>query len=204
MGCLGTYEGGQSAFNIYHRGYVIHQYSSNQNRNTVQPRQNVVVQLPDQKIFEFDPNFFNNCYNIEKVAFPDGTYEGQLSEGKPNGKGIFYYNNGDIYQGEFKEGLRHGKGIIKYSNGKIYNGDWENGIMEGKGFMKYTEAIYEGEWKNGKNEGKGKITIFLEEGKCDIYEGEWKNGVKNGYGKYKFHDGKEYVGDFVNNQLDGF
>ena len=61
--------------------------------------------------------------------------------------------------------------------------------MEGKGFMKYTEAIYEGEWKNGKNEGKGKITIFLEEGKCDIYEGEWKNGVKNGYGKYKFHDG---------------
>ena len=31
-----------------------------------------------------------------------------------------------------------------------------------------------------------------------------ENGVKSGYGKYKFHDGKEYVGDFVNNQLDGF
>ena len=59
--------------------------------------QNIVVQLPDQKTFEFDSNFLNNCDNIQKVTFPDGTYEGQLQEGKANGKGIFNYNNGDIY-----------------------------------------------------------------------------------------------------------
>lgn len=31
--------------------------------------------------------------------------------GKPNGKGIYTWNNGEIYDGEWGNGLKHGSGV---------------------------------------------------------------------------------------------
>ena len=46
------------------------------------------------------------------------------------GKGIYYYNDGDRYEGDFKNGKREGKGIEYYNNGDRYEGDWKKGKKE--------------------------------------------------------------------------
>ena len=56
-------------------------------------------------------------------------FEGKYFNGKRNGKGIEYYDNGNIkFEGEYLNGKRNGKGIKNYKNGKLkYKGDYLNG-----------------------------------------------------------------------------
>ena len=53
---------------------------------------------------------------------------------KFEGKGILYYENGDInYEGEFVKNKFEGKGILYYENGnKHYGGDFVNNKVEGE------------------------------------------------------------------------
>ena len=43
--------------------------------------------------------------------------EGDWRNGKSEGKGIYYYHNGDRYEGDYKNHLAEGKGIYYYNNG---------------------------------------------------------------------------------------
>ncbi len=36
------------------------------------------------------------------------------------GKGIYYFNNGNRYEGDFKNDKREGKGIMYFNNGEKY------------------------------------------------------------------------------------
>ena len=58
------------------------------------------------------------------------------------GKGIYYYNDGDRYEGEFKNNRREGKGIYYYVNGDREMGDYSNENQIGKHVMltKYGEV----------------------------------------------------------------
>ena len=76
--------------------------------------------------------------------------------------------------------LRHGKGVCYYNNGDVYEGEWKNDLREGKGKMYYSNGnVYEGEWKNDRREGNG-ILYFCNGG---VYTGEFKNNIISGYGK---------------------
>ena len=56
--------------------------------------------------------------------------EGEMKNGRREGKVKITYENGDIYIGELNEnGNRHGQGKYIYSNGKVKEGIWENGKM---------------------------------------------------------------------------
>ena len=49
---------------------------------------------------------------------------------KMEGKGKYYWNDGDRYEGDYKNGLREGKGIMYYNNGKKEEGIWKNDKIE--------------------------------------------------------------------------
>ena len=51
-----------------------------------------------------------------------GKYVGELKNDKREGKGIMYYNDGDIYEGEYKNDKKEGKGIYYFNNGQ-WKGD---------------------------------------------------------------------------------
>ena len=56
--------------------------------------------------------------------------EGEMKNGRREGKIKITYENGDIYIGELNEnGNRHGQGKYIYSNGKVKEGVWEDGKM---------------------------------------------------------------------------
>ena len=52
-----------------------------------------------------------------------------MKDGKQNGKGIYYWPNGDWREGEFKKGNHHGRAIFHSANGKVKEEMWENGSL---------------------------------------------------------------------------
>ena len=79
-------------------------------------------------------------YKKEKVNINILKFEGEYLNGKRNGKGKEYYDNGDLlFEGEYLNGKRNGKGKEYY-----YNGD----------------LLFEGEYLNGKRNGKGKKNYY--------------------------------------------
>jgi len=53
------------------------------------------------------------------------------SQGRPEGKGIYTWENGATLDGSFKEGRAYGKGIYVSAKGVRYEGQFANGKMEG-------------------------------------------------------------------------
>ena len=60
-------------------------------------------------INDFNKTKYSSNKNI--LYYDYGRYEGDVKNGKAEGKGIMYYNNGDRYEGDYKNGKREGKGI---------------------------------------------------------------------------------------------
>ena len=156
-----------------------------------------------------------------KMEYPDGSrYEGEIKNGKKEGKGILYYNNGDKYDGFFKDDKKEINGVLYYKNGNIYEGEFKNDKKNGKGTFYYNDGQYkgdkyvgdflddykhgkgiyyfhsgnkyEGDWKNNKMEGKG--IFFFNNG--DIYEGDFKDWVQDGKGISYFYNGIRMMGDY--------
>ena len=59
-------------------------------------------------------------------------YEGQLTNGKKQGFGVWLNERGDFYVGEFANNQPHGKGKYLYSTGFCIEGDFKSGKIEGK------------------------------------------------------------------------
>ena len=47
-----------------------------------------------------------SCYTHD-----NGQYQGEMLGGKPHGKGITHFANGDVYEGEYEKGRRQGYGV---------------------------------------------------------------------------------------------
>ena len=60
--------------------------------------------------------------------FGGEVYEGEWLDGKKEGFGKYYYNNGERYAGAWKDDMREGKGMLVDQEGKrIFIGEWMNG-----------------------------------------------------------------------------
>ena len=70
--------------------------------------------------------------------YDNGKYIGNIQNGKRNGKGIYYWDNGDKYEGDWVNGNKEGKGILygkmeinKKVNLKIISLQKEKGFIIG-------------------------------------------------------------------------
>jgi len=94
-------------------------------------------------------------------------YEGDVSNGKPNGFGVLTYPYDEkSVVGEWKNGKYDGQVILTFPDGEKYEGEYKDGLKHGQGT--YT-------WNDG---GK--------------YVGEFKNCQKNGHGTYTFPNGDNF------------
>ena len=90
-------------------------------------------------------------YTFGEGTYRESIYTGELSNGKPYGKGKFTCANGDVYEGEYKDDVPNVKGKFTYANGAVYEGAWKNGKRHGKGGGTYTDGrVEEGDWKDNK------------------------------------------------------
>ena len=123
----------------------------------------------------------NNKNNHQEIKYGNGRYTGQVVNGLKEGKGIFYWNDGDRYEGDFRNGKSEGKGIYYY-NKYPFKGD-----------------KYEGDFVNWKKEGKG--IYYHENG--NRYEGDFRNDKKEGKGIYYYNNGDRIMGNYNNDKQIG-
>ena len=114
---------------------------------------------------------------MENLTFNNSTYYGETQNGVMHGEGSLVFDNGDKYEGEFQHGSRTGRGTYTWASGTKHIGDWVNSVETGKGFRVFTNGT----------------TIT----------GEWKDGKQNGYGTITYKHTGRYLGNFVDDELDG-
>eukprot|EP00960_Hanusia_phi_P001085 29731-Hanusia_phi.AAC.3 len=106
------------------------------------------------------------------------TYQGQLKDGWPNGRGITVWADGRIYDGHWSRGVFEGLGTCIWSNGDKYEGEWRDGFAHGKGHYTYANGdCYEGEFFQDKFNGSGAFT-YKNGWK---FRGAWECGKLNGW-----------------------
>lgn len=101
-------------------------------------------------------------------------YEGNVSKGAVNGKGILYSEDGSVvYEGEFQNNKYDGEGKSYYSGNRLqYEGQFVNNEFQGKGtlYRKDGTKEYEGEFAFGQKQGEGKL---YDNGGHAIYQGNF-------------------------------
>ncbi|WP_026903633.1 hypothetical protein [Pedobacter glucosidilyticus] len=140
--------------------------------------------------------------SVGKLVLNVGIYEGELQNGKANGKGKMVYNDGRILEGVFQNNSPNGNGKMIDSSGKlIYEGDYLDGKPNGKGKLWYQNGdYYEGDFVMNVKQGKGIYTFKNGE----VYEGDFDNNTMHGNGKMKYRNSMIYVGQFKNGLENGF
>ena len=58
------------------------------------------------------------------------SYDGNFVKGKPDGKGIYTWEDGSRLDGNFKDGKAHGAGVYLSTKGVRYEGQFVNGKLE--------------------------------------------------------------------------
>ena len=106
-----------------------------------------------------------------------GSYQGEISKGKFNGKGKFMFKNGEIYEGQWESNKMHGRGTYYYKNNQVYLGDFFKNKREGKGQLTFPDGTkIKGTWKDDKLNGYG----LLING-SNINEILWQDNKIQGY-----------------------
>ena len=128
-----------------------------------------------------------------------GLYEGDLKNGKAEGKGTIKYLSGLLFTGEMHNNKMNGKGKREIGN-NFYEGNFVDDQKNGYGEYHWNDnRFYKGNWVNNQMSGKG--IMHFESG--DFYEGEFADDKRNGFGEYHWNGKQFYKGNWINNQMEG-
>ncbi|MEC5386839.1 hypothetical protein VVD49_13980 [Uliginosibacterium sp. H3] len=135
------------------------------------------------------------------IKWDDGnSYDGNMANGKRNGKGLFKWANGQSYNGDWRDDSPEGEGSMVFANGDRYQGQVKSGVPDGRGKKQFSNGdSYEGQISKGLPDGEGTYT----EKSGNSYSGQWKAGIKTGQGKYAWVGGQSYAGDWVADKPEG-
>lgn len=149
-------------------------------------------------------------------------YEGSIFHGRMEGRGIFYFRNGDRIEGHFFGNKANGAGVLVRKDGTRHAGEFYNGFLTGPGEIQYSDGTVkqvvfsEGKVtsqaasprKNKKSTSpqtsrvtNGTGTLRYDNG--SVYEGPIVNNKPDGYGEYKRADGTRYKGRFKAGKMVG-
>ncbi len=118
----------------------------------------------------------------QSAAFENGIYNGPLVDGKPEGKGIFQYNDNSRYDGEFRAGVMEGYGSLSWADGRVMEGNFLGGLLEGDGRCIWTDGSqYTGAFVNGNMHGPG-VFVWADGTR---FEGLFEDGRRTDQGAWE-------------------
>jgi hypothetical protein len=130
----------------------------------------------------------------------DETYDGEMSKGRPSGRGTYSWNDGERYDGEWRDGDMHGRGVYTWSDGSRYEGDFRDDKQNGRGIYVWANGDrYEGEWRDDDKHGRG----LFKWSNGDRYDGEWRDNRMHGRGTFVAAEGDRYDGDWKDDKRHG-
>ncbi|CAI2381814.1 unnamed protein product [Moneuplotes crassus] len=120
-----------------------------------------------------------NIFKVIKLTISGDLFLGETAEGQAQGYGVILTNKNSLIEGNFKDGIiEEGKVKILYPDGEMYVG------LAKTGGCRHGEGIHY--YSNG-----------------DIYDGEFLDNQRVGKSRLRFHDGSEYIGQFIEDTADG-
>ena len=167
---------------------------------------------------------YMSAFSLNDILSDDnkmnGTYEGQIENGKPSGKGTF---RSDL---KFRINEYDDQGNLKQSEPKhlyLYEGDWVNGKKSGTGKLDFIELGYDSEidsffvmsvvnytgtFNEDLFDGSGSLTpLYSEAETTSTYKGQFKAGKYEGMGELttELMSGNQdkYIGSFINGEFYG-
>jgi len=87
---------------------------------------------------------FNSYADEVTIDWKNGTYTGEVTNGVPNGEGIWKILGVGWYSGGFKNGELHGTGIQEYVDGTRYAGEYKNNTRSGQGWFMFGSGDFKG------------------------------------------------------------
>uniref|UniRef100_A0A8C5PBD3 ALS2 C-terminal like n=2 Tax=Leptobrachium leishanense TaxID=445787 RepID=A0A8C5PBD3_9ANUR len=142
--------------------------------------------------------------------YKNATYHGDMSWGKPHGKGTLTWPDGRNYVGDFQYGQENGFGVCLVPSSledryDCYKCHWVNGAMLGYGICEFAdESVYKGYFKDNMRHGYGVLENLASGSNPFKYTGNWYKDKMSGYGVWdSSHKGERYIGMWRNNQRQG-
>ena len=129
-------------------------------------------------------------------------YIGNWSKDQKSGRGIWMSSSGLIFDGFWDKDSINGKGILRFPIGDVLLAQFQDNKFifgDSKVLFRNGEYYEGGINKNMLRNGTG--IHFYSNG--DIYKGDWSNNKRIGKGRLIFKDGSEYIGQFIDDQVDG-
>ena len=155
----------------------------------------------DKDGFTYIGTFKNGMYNGTCTWYDKNDrlfYEGSVVEGKPQGIGTLYLENGDVYEGEFNNNKMDGYGRYTFANGDVYDGNFKNGLQNGIGMLTLVNGgSFVGEFKDGLENGEG--TIIHTNGDKEFCN--YINGKREGEAELIFKSGKKLIYTYKNDKI---
>jgi hypothetical protein len=158
-------------------------------------------------------NFSGNSGNglcVQRETVDPGSpyqyYRGDVQNGTFTGRGVLVYDNSDRYEGQMRNGRPNGKGaFIKVSASERYTGDFRNGEFHGQGLYVFGNgAKYQGQFAGSQPHGRGTFTFRDDQArKTYTYQGRFYLGVVNGNGTITSSDNIVCNGVFYGNDFAG-
>lgn len=179
-----------------------------------------------------DENFIggNSATRIRYLFTDGGYYEGQFSNHKRNGYGVFIYPNGDRFDGQWVDDKRFGRGKMTFNCGHSYNGQFIADVTDGTGASRIEDkhkSLFrpvDGSDEHGRNVA-GNVTNCRIQNKWaveffngDKFVGMFKDGRPTGKGEMSYKNSvlmwgqnlgsnqfelAKYVGNFKFGKRDG-
>lgn len=98
------------------------------------------------------------------------------------------------YDGEMRDGRLDGKGRLEIRSGEVLEGNFANGLLEGKGTRIGADGSrYEGEFRAGQASGVGRLAL----GTGEIYVGAFAAGLRHGHGRTTLPGGASYESEWA-------
>lgn len=137
----------------------------------------------------------NGCFvwNQNPAEGETASWSGGCKDQRASGNGTLVWRDGaseQRYQGEMRDGRMNGRGIYTFSNGDRYEGEFKNDDFDGIGTLVEGDSRYEGEWKSGKRNGRG--MMIMPDG--TRYDGQFKDDAIEGFGRFVLKDGRRFEG----------
>lgn len=167
-----------------------------------------------QYIGEFQSDKFRGfgVYVFYNAGVPVQYFAGNWRNNQLNGLGWFQaFDDGRFYAGQFKNDEFTGNGYLDRiepdQNTQYrfrYVGDMQNGRYHGEGILFSSDGrVYSGIWEKGELIRGAMVVLDMTGIPEDYYRGAFEKLEPMGQGKWRFHDGRLYVGEFRDGKFHG-
>lgn len=87
-------------------------------------------------------------------------YEGEVRDGRPEGRGKIRLKSGLVYDGTWRDGVMTGYGVLRFATGDRYAGAVRDGAPDGLGrYAAVDGTVFEGSFLAGRRDGAGTLTL---------------------------------------------